>query len=294
MISVTVYALWAKKTLLLPEKWEELSPAQYCGICEAIYEAGENKVALKIELLKILTGLKRWQLKFLGVENVIKLMALTEWTLEKPQFIKQLLPVVKVKNRPYFGPYEAISNLVNIEFKAAEQHIKEWRAYSQQMTETPELLTNLWQDVDALMHLYRFVATIYRPGKEDYDHVADPEGDIREKYNPNTVEARAKLFFKEMPVSYAKAILLWYQCCREFMYLQYEDIFSGGGEEVQENNGDSYFKMMRAIAKEGTYGDFDKVEYMFIYNMLEELVNCKEDAERMKADDQQFSIPEDE
>ena len=172
------------------------------------------------------------------------------------------------------------------EFDAAERAFADW-AEAEPPQQPPTATLSSCKDLftpNALEKLYYFIAILYRPGKKPYDFAKDPDGDARVPFNSNSTDFFAKQMMESVSESWAYAIVLWYKACRAFMVQQFPTVFTAPASDDDNGNSEpGYYKLMRAIAKEGTYGKFEDVEQMFIYNALMEMEAAAQDRAAMEA-----------
>lgn len=255
----------------VPEKWDELTGDQLGIIAHALYTE-RNLMVANTRIAHAFIG---DIIKHIDLEIIIEnLFPYIEWVRKDEDFIKQLLPCINFKDKKntttFYGPSDGLFNMVMIEFDFAERELYAWH-----------------QDKSNLTLLYRFVACLYRPGRDNYNLAVDPDGDCREQFNDNLIEQRAEYLVQHLPEHYAYGIMLWYKGCREFMMQQFPRVFkkSAPGEEEKREESDqqpSYFELMRMIAKTNVYGDFEKVERMYTYTALREMDCTIADQERME------------
>lgn len=251
-----------KEKRLIAEKWDELTGRQLVAV-SAVICTEVRPVAKALKLFKILSGLSDKKMRTIPHEVIqAQLLPMTEWLNDADLWLtKQLLPRLKLGRRVYLGPSDDLSNLRFVEFNFAETALNEWH-----------------QDKTNEFALYRFVAILYRTTRKDYDLKEDPDGDKRELFNANHIDSHALYLQRKLPFNYVLGIMIWYQGCRMKIAQLFPDIFSGGDEGGES----SYFTLMRAIAKEGTYGPFAEVEQLHLYTALMEMECSIKDSKAMK------------
>lgn len=256
---------------LVPERWEELTGEQLAEIAFILYSDADH-IAKLTRCTRVLLGVSGDYFATIDPEVILEeLVPLAMWVQEEVDLTEQLLPELKAGGQVYYGPHSALGNLRFVEFDFAERALFEYN-----MSRTREAL-------------YRFVACLYRPMVTIPEGVADREkwiiaqGDKREPFNDNLVEHYGKFLQQYLPPRYAFAALLFYKGCRKHLVELFPMVFDstviqqqadGEDQEVKpaaESHEPSYLPLMRMIANAGTYGDFDKVENMYLHNALFEM-----------------------
>jgi hypothetical protein len=159
-----------------------------------------------------------------------------------------------------------LSNLRFTEFDFAERALHAWH-----------------EDTSNMNLLFRFLATLYRPAKKDYDLELNTDGDVREAFNPNLTERYAADLMQHLSPAYAYATVLWYKGCRRFICGQFPEVFQQPASDTSETVEEpAYFGLIRAIAKEGIYGTFADVEQMYLYTALVELVEAAKERQALE------------
>lgn len=234
-------------TLLLPENATELSGEQLIKIAGVLHGSHTNLDA-SLRVLWALSNMGWWQWFRLPAEVKLKCMPYVQWVFEEWYVTKQLIPVYK----KYYGPSEGLCNLTLSEFYFTE------KAYS-------NIVENK-NDAEALNEL---VAILYRPAKPNYDIAKNLDGDCRIAFNNNATD-----FYKKQISQWAtdvkQAILLFYDGCRKKIADENPEIFSGTSSSDNESDGDM-FGILRGLASDGKYGDFEKVEKLPLYTALYEM-----------------------
>lgn len=230
----------------VPESWNELDGKQLLQVAHCLF-GGFTGDELRLRLLVILMGLPYELLVRLAPEIIQEqLYPLMDWMISgECELTKQLLPRIA----SFVGPEECLYNLRMIEFAQAESELASW-----------------YQEKD-INNLWRFVACLYRPKRW-----LAVSKDKRTPFNQDKIEIHAQRLQK-LPVKYAYAVLLWYRGCMNFLKKCYPEVFNPGDTTSDEGEAQSapMFRLMRAIAKEAIYGDFDKVEQLYLYTALEGL-----------------------
>jgi hypothetical protein len=267
------------RTYLFPENWNELTSKQLLAISPVICkEALDYKD--RLELFRVCLGMSRG--KFLQYAYMPKWLHPKLWWKKAEVLLffdrqlhwldfltntntltNQLVPVIRYgfTRKKLFGPAANFENLRMDEFCFTEHHYMQFRK-----TKSREDLT-------------RFVASIYRPAKKDYDTTLNPDGDIRIPFNEHSLAFFAKKIHR---VSDRKllAILHWYEGCRFQLVETFEKVFNGKESDVQSFG---LFSLITGVAEDGVMGDFEKVNKNYVQVVLlrlTELINKAEYLER--------------
>lgn len=264
MIELKIYDKKLRvKQILFPERWDELSREQLERVAVCLFFA-KTDVDLKFDLFRILTGFRNRYVRKIGAKTIVEqFFPLLDFLLDDVDLRVQKIPKLKVGNEVLWGPSDGFGNLRLNEFDFSE------RAYF-----------DFYEEDRRLDFLAEIIAVIYRPAKDGYDFDRNPDGDARLDFNANLIEYYAKKIEQYVPVSVQLSILLWYRGCRNEKVNDNKALFSNLGKNKVGEPG--YFDLMRAIAKEGIYGDFEKVERMYVDNAFYELMIARKEVEELK------------
>ena len=285
MIELLLHNGKKQRSLLVPENWNELSGQQFVAVTDILYSSIKEGYELGVKLCKVLCGLSWGKLVRIGEDNLVNhVVPLTAFLTQPCNITAQVLPFIKTKFGKFYGPKACIENFRVNEFHQAEFHLNEWHKILKALPEGVDFR----HDKGALEHLYLFVACLYRPAKKGYDLAKDPDGDMREDFNYNLAKYHAQGLPKSVSINTALAIMLFYKGCRALLPESFPDLFNGNDTEEGSDHVD-YFSIIRAVAKESVYGNFDAVETMYVWNLFyavqkskEEYDLQREEIERMK------------
>jgi hypothetical protein len=280
MLNITIYtSIFSQRgrTYAMPEAWNELTGKQLVKLVPILFGDMEPVVA-DTHSLRILLGMSKWRFNRIDAEVVAEeLLPMVAFIRNTRDLTKQLLPVIRCGGTSFYGPADGLGNLRMVEFDFAERELAAYHADNTQHS------------------LFRFIATLYRPGKRGYDHRRNPDGDPREGFNDNLLAYYANILQEDMHPDMARAIMLWYKGCRQQLAEEHPRIFPAAADksEEQEDKPDeepalpTYFGLMRTIAEKGTYGNFDQIEQMYLGNalaecefMMDEQIRLKEEMEK--------------
>lgn len=202
--------------------WNELTGRQLLDVAKVLSTGYERPAARLDALLAALLQLPTRDFRQLNVVQRVSMRHLVTFLhapTDHAPLTAQLLPVLTVARRRYYGPREAFRNLRFDEFIFADTY---YLRYLQTGGEH---------------YLDQLVATLYRPEREGYNPEAvDYAGDRREDFNEHLVPARA-LRLAGLPDHYKHAILLYYRGCRRLLEQRYEYVFSQDNTTKASANG---------------------------------------------------------
>ncbi len=244
--------------LLLPQSADELNGRQFISIAGALH-SGTNVLKMSLRVLRALLG--KSLIGFYLMDNDIKHRCLdhVQWVFGDLAITKQLIP----KYRGFYGPKSELTNITLAEFYFTERFFAQYLE-----KQAPEALDSL-------------ISVLYRVPKAEYDKEKDLEGDIRQAFNSNASEYYARKV-KKWPLRVKQAILMWYDSCRAQIAKDNPAIFNSAGSPGEETEADM-FGILRGLAG-GKYGDFEKVEKMYLGTALLEMNFIIAENERLQAE----------
>ena len=253
-----------KKTFLVPESLDELSPAQFLAIVQ-VSRSDDDPLKGRLKVLRALLGMNWWRFRMVSAEQAMLLLPLTEWVEADMTLSLQLVPVIYADVKLY-GPKSGFINVRAGEFDFADVFYTAWKKNGDEMD------------------LYRFISVLYRPAKKGYDKKTDADGDIRQPFNPNLVEYTAAKLMRmakgRLAPSIAYAALYCYEAWRMALETQHPRIFSKKAQRKAARYG--WVPILRGVSAAGTYGNFDAVEQMYFGSLLMELEMLKDEEEELK------------
>lgn len=279
-----------KKTISIPEHWDECTPDQLAMILQRAYQVSSGIIDMNtfyIIVFAKLTGLKagsRYHFlrrlaprKFSDINATIFQLAqqLCSWPFaQAPQLdpdepprmelnydtVKNLLTPIKAGGVTFYGPADLLSDITFAEFRAA---LREMDAHIE-AAKDPEATT------EALEYLNRFMAILYRPAKEKPGQ--------RAAYNPDDLHTYTHLA-KAIPLWQKNTALLWFTYCIKF--IQTEDINIDGqiinlavlfpkstGGTGTAKKGIGWAGLLFDVAKDGPFGDAEKTDRIGLFDIL--------------------------
>ena len=254
-------ALWyhKNKKVVIAESWDEITTKQYLKIVKLLHAGILDPNLASDKALYILSGIPLLFFFLIPVEIRQRMHEHCAWIFTQKNLSKQLLPSYK----KFFGPASEFDNLTMNEHHAAEM------AYY-----------GLKQEIH-IDYLNELIAILYRPGKKDYDRKLNPDGDERIAFNPNETEWIKKKI-KKWPLNIKRAILMWYDGCRQQLEEMYQPAFNAAEGGNAKDYYDGMYGMMRGIAEKKTYGDFKDVGNMNVHLAYKEILETKFEEEDLK------------
>lgn len=158
----------------IPSAWEELEAHQYALMVELKTFSKADKYTIAVSMLTALFGTKNYHVLLnLPDEQKFQCIALTNFIVETPLPVKNFFPKLKINKKECFAPSERLTELTFGEWCFAYQAWDYYRNYNDKQS------------------LNELIAILYRPAAVDPD-AYDNTGDIREAFNENLIEKRAK------------------------------------------------------------------------------------------------------
>lgn len=242
----------------IPTEWNELNAQQVLQIIDVFNNKEYGPVEIVLKLMQALLGLDKNKFSRMKAEDLEEYLYLAGFLFTNESYLtKQLFP----EYAQMHGPGDEIDNVVMKEFVFSEHYFMQW----QEDKENEELLNN-------------FIATIYRPVKENYDREMDPDGDCRIEFNENVCEWYAKKLISNWPMNVRMAIAHWYAGSRAKIVDDNPDVFGGSGEAAKYG----LISIIREIAKQGAHGNFEAVENMNMNLVMIELNEIVEEGKRFE------------
>ena len=121
--------------------------------------------------------------------------------------------------------------------------------------------TDFAQDTTQPQALDLLVATLCRPVRADlnaWQKSPDFDGDVREPYNDVRVEARAKAI-AHWPLEIKVIVLDYFERMAAVFLDTYGQMFGSSAKEPRYQDGRGWLMMLKNIAREGQFGNFDEV-----------------------------------
>lgn len=267
----------------MPKTWNELSLQQLQSVTKCLLQK-LSKTRFRVEMLRIFTDLLILQKPhtyrnrtphflvkfphheqcFLSADTIRDMGATFDWLTEPSDLHAQLLPVVKVGFKKYYGPADTLTNITFNEYISANE------LYTVYMATKNEKFLN------------QFIAALYR--LEDKKYIPnDPNfsGDRREPFNPFTLEKRAVKIAKLDDVS-KTIILLYYTGCRRELQRRFPDVFNGE-ESSDPKKGIPGLAGLVSRLNNGDATKNESIRNSMLYDILEELQKNEEISQKMKS-----------
>jgi len=248
----------------LPTRWNELTTRQFMAISAlslqenpptairtmalfsllglTVNQANERKIEGEI-CFYVSNGKKNYLLRTTDILFMCAplnfMFSITENKKGEQQYqfnsklFRQLIPSIKIKNETFYGPDDALTNVLFKEFIRCETYFSKF------------LKDNNPFHADCL------IATLYRPQKKDYNPEDTAfDGDRREIVNDFLIEKRAAKFAPMDPVT-RQAILFFYEGCKFFLTEKYPHVFDSGESSggKRQDTFENYMRLVTMLAK---------------------------------------------
>ncbi|MVM36476.1 hypothetical protein GO730_00440 [Spirosoma sp. HMF3257] len=129
--------------------------------------------------------------------------------------------------------------------------------------------------------LDRLIAILCRPRRTDwrkFQKSLDWNGDVREEFNEQRMAERAKAL-ATLDIQTKLIILDYFERTNHEFLEQYGELF-GGSREPRYGDGRGWIMLLKNVAKEGHFGDFDKVcktpAHLLFATLLDDLLDQQE------------------
>jgi hypothetical protein len=256
---------YKKRKVLLPESWQELTGRQYVRVIQLLHKPIKNEWFSADAMLRVLTNKNIFAHYLLPADMRWRCYEHINWVYQKQNVTEQLLPVY----RGLYAPAGEFNNLKLIEFHFTEILYQDY-------------VLSKGENVDSLNKL---VAALYRSPKnrKSYDYKRDPDGDHRQPFNGNELPFYVRQV-RRWPLAVRQAVFVWYDACREQLFKDYREAFTGKAKK--NNYAQGLFEMMRSIAG-GKYGVFKDVEQLYVHTAFLEIVACRREAKELEKQSKQ-------
>lgn len=266
--------------LKLPESIAEFDKDQYLDFCKLMVEFTKGHISygsFRIRLLYALLDMVPSN-KVLSAdeqdmrnENVYRLSELIDYYFEDEhvegeivknirfEMVSNLIDRFELNGTFYYGPADALQNVVFDEILEANKHLHEY--------------INSKSDES----LDRLVATFYRPKKKETEEniFRNYDGDLREEFVGSNVERRANKL-KGLPVHIKYGIYVFYVSCQKFITTasnlevdgQTVDLSVLFRQNDSGNKGIGMPGLLFSLAETGVFGDIKKTSQEKYWNVL--------------------------
>lgn len=255
-----ITVIYRKRHVSFASGWDELSQRQFIRVIKLLHKKIKNEWFAADAMLRILSNRGFFSFFLLPADLRWRCYEHMKWCFEKQNATKQLIP----RYRRFYGPASNFENLLLCEFHHTEIAYQDY-------------ILSKGTDIDALD---RLIAVLYRlpKTKKAYDRRRDPDGDIRIKFNANEIawnQRRVKYF----PVAVKQAIFTWYDACRQQLFKDYREAFTG--KTKRDSYAAGLYEMMRSISG-GKYGTLKDVEQLYVHTAFLEIVASKREEKEME------------
>lgn len=134
--------------------------------------------------------------------------------------------------------------------------------------------------------LDRLIATLCRPRRADlkkFQRSKEWNGDLREEFTEQRMTERAKAL-ASLDMTTKLVILDYFERMNQDFLQQYGELFGRSGRrEVRYDDGRGWLMLLKNVAKEGHFGDFDKVcqqpAHLLFATLLDDMLDAQEASE---------------
>jgi len=167
---------------------------------------------------------------------------------------KNLIPIVQVNGKTFYGPADALTNITFEEYIHAETNLDHFR------------------QTHSTKYINRLIATLYRPSNGIDKSSFEYKGDPREPFNDFLIDTRAQVI-KDLPDAEKEAIMLFYNGCRKFIAGKFPNVFSGSGKSAEDVFME-YMKLVNSLA-DSDITKKEQIRKAYLYDVfitLEDLI----------------------
>lgn len=262
--------------MLTPTSWHELTPTQVYAIAPLLL--GEPTIANQYQLFEaicpegILSAIEE-----LNEEELSLLLwqeEISEWW--ERAITEPIIPIIEHEQQAYQLPNPKFRCMVMVEYDFLETYYHEMTATGnyEGLPVKPEIITKL-------------IAAMCRPTRPYAEtQAADYDGEPRQKFNPETIAARAKAM-QTLPIGIQAYCLLFFVGCRNFIANTYTSIFQKKDIDVENRlerfraknaNPYGWKGVMFDLAETGLFGKFVETQYTSMHTILYYLQKKQADA----------------
>ncbi|MFL5788636.1 MAG: hypothetical protein ACJ748_11330 [Flavisolibacter sp.] len=255
------------KTIHVPENWNELTAKQLQAVMNILFIQKYSPELMVVHLMRLLFGMDINEFKKLAPEDIEEYLDLVVFLLQGPlNLTKNIIPKYQYKGswgigKIFYGPEDECMNLIMDELVFSESYFMSW-----------------FDNKEDLHLLNELVAVLYRPAKRKYNLKRNPEGDVREPFNQYNCSFHAKRYIQMWPLPIKLGIAYWFRGCWQKWMNDNPNVFKGDGDPAQYG----MISVMRNVAKDGVYGDIEKVGKTYVNQILMELNEVVAEADKIK------------
>ncbi len=258
------------KTYKVAENWHELTSEQYKNLiaCPRLkskeYRTVDNEAAACYAWLGM--GAQGWHDLVLAPWQWGQLRNQCAWLFDTSPTGKPPLDVFVHKGINYHLPADNFANATAIEIAYANMT---YLAFAH--PDSPDQLA-----------LDQLVAILCRPRRVDlkkFQHSKEWNGDIRAEFTEQRMNEAATAF-ADLDVQIKLVVLDYFERMNNEFLTQYGELFGQNGRaEVRYGDGRGWIMLLKNVAKEGHFGDFDKVcqqpAHLFFATLLDDMLDAQ-------------------
>lgn len=244
----------------VPATWNELTTQQLIRVAGLLFSGPSDPYRLKIELLRILMGLKWHHLLVIGSERLIDLFPFVEFVESEIELTQNKIDDLKLSGTRYFGPIGDFSTLSGEEWTEADEAYIEFSRTGDQAS------------------LDRMMAVLYRPWlKGMYPKNPAWMEDYRVPFSEGSVKNRLPIM-ATVPMPVKLAVLLWWKGCRREWESIFERVFKEKGEGPESFGWQE--TMLKLSGSE--FGDLVHTQRTYMYKLMLKMEVALKDEEYRK------------
>jgi hypothetical protein len=253
------------KKHLIPNAWNELSALQLKAFInlilvrfdqvfeiegKSIFVRNEQKWNItRLSLLYYLLDLPKKvfrQLDEYQLDDLINGFNLLKFLFEECKLTKNHVPFICSYFQKLYSPGDDFSKIEGEEFSYADSQFIRYK------------------QTKNVAFLDRLIAILYR--KKDKNYNPEDSGssdDLRESFNPKSIESRIKIV-RKIPLHKKLAILLWYEGSRNLLPVRYPNIFTDEKQSDANNFGWVGVLLASSGGKFGSYNETKRTRLLLL------------------------------
>ncbi|GAB3803484.1 hypothetical protein GCM10028819_33480 [Spirosoma humi] len=267
---------FGRQTYQVAEEWKELTPEQFKQLimcprlqADGSYETLDNEAAA----CRVWLGMSqaKWAKLVLSHWQWGQLRQQFSWLFSTRPVGKPPIDVFAHKGVNYHLPAPDFGDTSAIEVAFSNMAFTD---FAHPDEPAPEALD-------------RLIATLCRPRRKDwrkFQKSKDWNGDVREEFTEQRMSDRAKAL-ADLDIQTKLVVLDYFERMNNEFLSQYGELF-GGKKEPRYGDGRGWVMLIKNVAKEGHFGDFDKVcstpAHLLFATLLDDLLDNQERAEQTK------------
>jgi len=199
---------------------------------------------------------------YLTPEEFLSFSKSFDFLTENSTLTNNLLPIIRVALKKYYGPSNSLFNITFGEYLTAENYFIRY---------------NKTKDI---IFLDKLIATLYRPKKKAIKVDENYKGDLREEFNDFLIDRRSKTIAK-LPFYKKHAIYIFYSGSVNALTERFPLVFEGGTSKTTPKRNQTLILNDRVSKEFGITPD-DARELM-LYDVMQRLEDVRADAKELES-----------